>query len=96
MDDLPDMARALDPLVAFPVRIAAIVPCHNEESAITKVVADLKAALPQVEVYVYDNDSTDRTAEVAEAAGAEVRCEPLRGKGTSSVARWPTSTPTST
>ena len=63
------------------VRIAAIVPCHNEERAVAKVVADLKAALPQVEVYVYDNDSTDRTAEVAEAAGAEVRCEPLRGKG---------------
>ena len=63
------------------VRIAAIVPCHNEEHAVAKVVADLKAALPQVEIYVYDNDSTDRTAEVAEAAGAEVRCEPLRGKG---------------
>jgi glycosyltransferase involved in cell wall biosynthesis len=81
VDDLSDTARAPEPRALFPVRIAAIVPCHNEESAITQVVNDLKAALPQVTVYVYDNDSTDRTVEVAEAAGAEVRCEPLRGKG---------------
>lgn len=63
------------------VRIAAIVPCHNEDRAVGKVVADLRAALPQVEVYVYDNASTDRTVEVAEAAGAQVRREPQRGKG---------------
>ena len=63
------------------VRIAAIVPCHNEERAVGKVVCDLKAALPQVDVYVYDNDSTDGTVAAAEAAGAQVRREPLRGKG---------------
>ena len=63
------------------VRIAAIVPCHDEERAVGQVVEDLRAALPQATVYVYDNASCDRTAEVAEAAGAEVRCEPMRGKG---------------
>ena len=50
--------------------IAAIVPCHNEEGAIAKVVADLLAAVPTMRVFVYDNCSTDRTAEVAAAAGA--------------------------
>ena len=45
------------------LRIAAIVPCHNEERAVARVVADLKAALPQVQVYVYDNDSTDRNGQ---------------------------------
>jgi glycosyltransferase involved in cell wall biosynthesis len=63
------------------VRIAAIVPCHDEEQAVGRVVRDLKAALPQVDVYVYDNDSTDGTAAAAAAAGAHVRREPLRGKG---------------
>jgi glycosyltransferase involved in cell wall biosynthesis len=61
--------------------IAAIVPCHNEEAAIGTVVQDLRAALPGAAVYVYDNASTDRTAEVAREAGAIVRCEPRKGKG---------------
>jgi len=61
--------------------IAAIVPCYNEEVAIGKVVADLRAAVPEMTVYVYDNNSTDRTAEVAAAAGAIVRREERRGKG---------------
>ena len=63
------------------LRVAAIVPCHNEEAAIGLVVADLRTALPDVDVYVYDNGSTDRTAVVAAAAGAEVRSEPCPGKG---------------
>lgn len=61
--------------------IAGIVPCYNEEAAIAKVVTDLKAAVPQMDVYVYDNNSTDRTAEVARRAGAIVRFEPRKGKG---------------
>lgn len=63
------------------LRIAAIVPCHNEETAVAKVVADLRLALPTADIYVYDNSSTDRTAEVAAAAGAIVRREPRKGKG---------------
>ena len=61
--------------------VAVLVPCYNEENAIAKVVADFTAALPDAVIYVYDNCSTDRTAEVARAAGAVVRNEPLRGKG---------------
>jgi glycosyltransferase involved in cell wall biosynthesis len=63
------------------LRIAAIVPCYNEEIAVGKVVADLQAAVPGIAVYVYDNNSTDRTAEVALAAGAIVRHEKNKGKG---------------
>jgi glycosyltransferase involved in cell wall biosynthesis len=62
-------------------RIAAIVPCHNEEVAVAKVVADLHASVPGMTVYVYDNCSTDRTIERAQQAGAVVRSEPLKGKG---------------
>ena len=62
-------------------RIAAIVPCHNEEVAVAKVVADLRVAVPGIAVYVYDNCSTDRTVERARQAGALVYSEPLKGKG---------------
>lgn len=65
----------------FKVRIAAIVPCYNEEAAVGTVVTDLKNAVPGIEVYVYDNNSSDRTAEVAAAAGAIVRTETRKGKG---------------
>ncbi len=61
--------------------IAVLVPCLNEEVAIPKVVADFRQALPDALIFVYDNGSTDRTCEVARAAGAIVRREPLRGKG---------------
>jgi glycosyltransferase involved in cell wall biosynthesis len=63
------------------LNVAVIVPCHNEEVAIGKVVGDIRAALPEATVYVYDNRSTDRTAEVAARAGAVVRREELKGKG---------------
>jgi glycosyltransferase involved in cell wall biosynthesis len=63
------------------LRIAAIVPCRNEETAVATVVRDLQAAVPRIAVYVYDNGSTDRTAEFAQAAGAEVRLEEVPGKG---------------
>jgi glycosyltransferase involved in cell wall biosynthesis len=62
-------------------RIAVLVPCFNEEASIAKVVSDCKTALPQATVYVYDNNSTDRTAELACAAGATVRREIHQGKG---------------
>ena len=62
-------------------RVAVIIPCYNEEVAVPKVVADFRAALPEAVVYVYDNNSRDRTAEVARAAGAVVRRETLQGKG---------------
>jgi glycosyltransferase involved in cell wall biosynthesis len=63
------------------LEIAAIVPCHNEELTVGTVVHDLRKALPTATVYVYDNNSTDRTAEVAAEAGAVVRAEPRKGKG---------------
>ena len=56
--------------------IAVLLPCYNEEVTIGKVVRDFKAALPDATVYVYDNNSTDRTAEIAAAEGAIVRREP--------------------
>src|SRR4051794_28433167 len=67
--------------LATQYRIAAIVPCHNEEAAVAKVVKDLQSAIPGMTVYVYDNCSTDRTAEQAVSAGAVVCREPLKGKG---------------
>lgn len=74
-------ARARDAKRDHPQRIAVLVPCFNEEAAITGVVRDFREALPQATIYVYDNNSTDRTAEVARAAGAQVRREPHQGKG---------------
>jgi glycosyltransferase involved in cell wall biosynthesis len=62
-------------------RIAAIVPCYNEEAAVGKVVCDLRQAVPDITIYVYDNNSTDCTAAVAAEAGAIVRTERRRGKG---------------
>jgi len=62
-------------------QIAVLIPCLNEEVAIPKVIADFRQALPDALLFVYDNGSTDRTSEVARAAGAIVRREPLKGKG---------------
>lgn len=64
-----------------PAGVAVIVPCHNEEAAVGTVVRDLREALPEARIYVYDNASTDRTAQVAEEAGAIVRHEERQGKG---------------
>src|SRR6201985_1304150 len=61
--------------------IAILVPCYNEEAAIAAVVRDFREALPQAVIYVYDNNSKDRTAEVAREAGAIVRTETRQGKG---------------
>jgi glycosyltransferase involved in cell wall biosynthesis len=61
--------------------IAVLLPCYNEEAAIGKTVGDFHAALPTAKIYVYDNNSSDRTAAVAREAGATVRCEMRQGKG---------------
>ena len=63
------------------VRIAVLLPCFNEETAIAATVAGFRAALPSATVYVYDNNSSDRTCELAAAAGAVVRTERQQGKG---------------
>jgi len=62
-------------------RIAVLVPCYNEEAAVASVVASFRKALPSAEIYVYDNNSRDRTAAVARDAGATVRSERRQGKG---------------
>ena len=62
-------------------KIAVLIPCYNEEKTIEKVVKDAKAALPEAVVYVYDNNSKDRTVEIAKAAGAVIRHEYMQGKG---------------
>ena len=66
---------------ASPLRIAVLLPCYNEEAAIARTVAGFRAALPDARIYVYDNNSSDRTREVAAAAGAVVRFERMQGKG---------------
>lgn len=62
-------------------RIAILVPCYNEAKTIKKVVMDFKKALPEATIYVYDNNSTDHTAEIAKKAGAIVHYETKQGKG---------------
>ena len=61
--------------------IAVLLPCYNEEAAIAQTIAGFRAALPGAAIYVYDNNSRDRTIEVARAAGAIVRSERIQGKG---------------
>ena len=62
-------------------KIAVLIPCYNEEQTIEKVIKDAKAALPEAVIYVYNNNSKDRTEEIAKAAGAVVRNEYKQGKG---------------
>jgi glycosyltransferase involved in cell wall biosynthesis len=64
-----------------PPRIAVLIPCYNEAEAIGSVIRDFAAALPEASIYVYDNNSRDRTREIAAAAGAIVRTETFQGKG---------------
>lgn len=61
--------------------VAVLLPCYNEQEAIAKVVSDFRAALPDAVIYVYDNNSTDGTAQAARQAGAIVRTETQQGKG---------------
>ncbi|MYM74134.1 glycosyltransferase [Duganella sp. FT134W] len=65
----------------MPLKIAVIIPCYNEEVAIAQTVNEFSAALPDAKIYVYDNNSKDRTIDVARAAGAIVRSERQQGKG---------------
>ncbi|HEY4070332.1 MAG TPA: glycosyltransferase, partial [Sphingomicrobium sp.] len=69
------MVRAASP------RIAVLLPCFNEEAAVGATIAGFKAALPDATIYVYDNNSRDRTREIAAEAGAVVRTEKQQGKG---------------
>ena len=62
-------------------KIAVLIPCYNESVTIAKVVADYRAVLPEADIYVYDNNSSDGTDEIARAAGAIVRYEYRQGKG---------------
>ena len=62
-------------------KIAVLIPCYNESKTIAKVVSDFKKQLPEAEIYVYDNNSTDNTADIARQAGAIVRYEQRQGKG---------------
>lgn len=62
-------------------KIAVLIPCYNEEKTIAKVVKDAKEALPEAVIYVYDNNSKDRTVEFAKEAGAQIRYEHMQGKG---------------
>ena len=63
------------------MKIAVLIPCYNEENTIEKVIKDLKRELPEADIYVYDNNSTDKTSQVSEKAGAIVRHEYNQGKG---------------
>ena len=63
------------------LRIAVLLPCYNEEAAIPETIAGFRSALPDATIYVYDNNSRDRTVELARAAGAVVRTERQQGKG---------------
>jgi hypothetical protein len=87
--DLASLHQALDQFVREeqrapqPVhaRVAVLIPCFNEQAAVAQVVADFRASLPDADIFVYDNNSTDHTAAVAVEAGAQVRCVPRQGKG---------------
>lgn len=63
------------------MQVAILIPCYNEEQTIGKVITDFKKELPQAQIYVYDNNSKDRTSEVAREHGAIVKFEPRQGKG---------------
>jgi glycosyltransferase involved in cell wall biosynthesis len=87
--DLAGMAEALAQFAQrefpqaepAPPRVAVLVPCFNEEAAVATVIADFRKTLPSAEIFVYDNNSSDRTVAVARDAGAQVRSERRQGKG---------------
>ncbi len=62
-------------------KIAVLIPCYNEEKTIQKVIEDFKKELPEAKIYVYDNNSKDKTAQIAKEAGAIVKSETKQGKG---------------
>ena len=69
------------PQISPQLRIAVLLPCYNEEAAIAQTIAGFRASLPQATIYVYDNNSSDRTRDLAAEAGAIVRTERMQGKG---------------
>src|SRR5438552_18089493 len=87
--DIAGMTEALSRFVEqeFPKaepaqpRVAVLIPCFNEEAAVATVVGNFRKILPSAEIFVYDNNSSDRTSAVAEQAGAQVRRERHQGKG---------------
>jgi glycosyltransferase involved in cell wall biosynthesis len=78
---LPEASPANDATPRDSSRVVVVIPCHNEEATVGKVVRDFRAVLPQAQILVVDNRSTDRTAELAREAGAKVIFEPRPGKG---------------
>ncbi len=74
-------AEAEAPYLPAWVRVAVVIPCYNEEHTIADTVAGFRKVLPGAAIHVYDNNSRDRTIEIARAAGAQVQSEPLQGKG---------------
>lgn len=70
-----------DRMVSKKEKIAILIPCYNEEITIAKVIDDFKKELPDADIYVYDNNSSDNTAKIAKEHGAIVRTEPRQGKG---------------
>jgi glycosyltransferase involved in cell wall biosynthesis len=77
-----ELEQAFEHLSAASARtIAVLLPCYNEEATIAQVIEGFRRTLPGAGIYVYDNNSTDRTAEAARLAGAIVRFEPYQGKG---------------
>src|SRR5438270_6687198 len=62
-------------------KIAVLIPCYNEELTVAQVIHDFRAELPDADIYVFDNNSSDRTAEIARDAGARIAFEPRQGKG---------------
>ena len=68
-------------MISSSIRIAVLVPCFNEEAAVATVISDFRKVLPDAAIYIYDNNSSDRTAAVAREAGAQVRNERHQGKG---------------
>src|SRR6266436_1526418 len=71
----------LPPTKRQDLSIALLIPCYQEELTIGKVIEDFKKALPEARIYVFDNNCTDATAEIARKAGADVRREKRQGKG---------------
>src|SRR5256885_10631596 len=71
----------LEAMTSSAMRVAVLVPCFNEEAAVATVVHGFRKALPGCEIFVYDNNSSDRTIAMAREAGAEVRRERRQGKG---------------
>ncbi|MCP5367298.1 MAG: glycosyltransferase [Hyphomicrobiales bacterium] len=79
--DVQDVQPATSPAPRACGRIAVLIPCYNEAAAIRPVVEGFRKALPEAGIFVYDNNSTDGTADIARAAGATVRRETFQGKG---------------